>query len=208
MPPGAPLMPAIRALRRVCVYCGSSPGRDPAYALAAREMAGALHARGIGLVYGGASVGLMGVLADRMLELGGEVTGVIPSHLVAYEVAHAGLADLVVVDSMHERKARMAALADAFIALPGGFGTLEEAFESITWTQLGIHDKPVGFLNVAAFFEPLRAFIDRLVEQRFVAPEHRQQVVFERSPEALLRSLETVELLPLQKWLDRPAPAP
>lgn len=198
----------MRSIARVCVFCGSSPGRDPRYAEAAGAVAETLCERGIGLVYGGASVGLMGALADRMLELGGEVTGVIPEHLVGYEVAHSGLGELVVVHSMHERKAAMAERCDAFIALPGGFGTLEETFESITWTQLGLQNKPVGFLDVAGFFAPLRAFIDQLVEQRFVAPEHREQVVFDDDPGRLLDRLAIVELLPLEKWLDRPAPAP
>jgi uncharacterized protein (TIGR00730 family) len=196
----------MRSIARVCVFCGSSPGRDPRYAAAARDLADILVTRGIGLVYGGASVGLMGALADRMLELGGEVTGVIPEHLVGYEVAHRGLSDLIVVGSMHERKAAMAERSDAFIALPGGFGTLEEAFESITWTQLGLQNKPVGFLDVADFFAHLRTFIDQLVDQRFVAPEHREQVVFDDEPGRLLDRLARAELLPLEKWLDRPPP--
>src|SRR5262245_12742237 len=143
-------------MRRVCVFCGSSAGNRPEYADAARHLGAALARRGLGLVYGGGHVGLMGVVADAVLRAGGEVIGVIPQALVERELAQAGLTRLEVVDTMHQRKARMADLADAFVALPGGFGTCDELFEILTWSQLGLHARPVGLLNVAGFFDPLR----------------------------------------------------
>src|SRR5947207_1854347 len=146
-------------MRRVCVFCGSSTGARRVYADAARTLAATLVRRGLGLVYGGGSIGLMGVLADAVLAAGGEVTGVIPRALATKEIAHRSLPDLRVVETMHERKATMAALADGFVALPGGFGTLEELLEVVTWTQLGLHAKPAGLLNVEGYFEPLAALL-------------------------------------------------
>ncbi|MFP5246901.1 MAG: TIGR00730 family Rossman fold protein, partial [Thermoanaerobaculia bacterium] len=160
-------------MQRICVFCGSNKGSDPAYLDAARNL-GTLFAReGIALVYGGGSVGLMGELADAVLHAGGEVIGVIPHALWAREVGHRGLTDLRIVDTMHERKAMMADLADAFIALPGGLGTLEEIFEIWTWAQLGLHAKPVGFLDVNGFYTPLMQFLERAARERFLRDEHR-----------------------------------
>lgn len=180
---------AFPRLRDVCVYCGSAAGLRPAYAEAARAFAAALLARDAGLVYGGARVGLMGVLADAMLAGGGRVVGVIPASLVAREVAHAGLTDLRVVDSMHARKAEMADRADAFVALPGGLGTLDELFEIWTWAQLGLHRKPVGLLDVDGYFADLLRFLDGAAAAGFVRPAHRALLVVEREPEALLARL-------------------
>lgn len=190
-------------MNRICVFCGSSPGRDPAYLWAARRTADVLLDRELGLVYGGAGVGVMGGLADRMLEGGGEVIGVIPRALVDREVAHQGVDDLRIVDTMHQRKETMADLSDAFLALPGGLGTLEETFEVITWSQLGLHDKPCGLLNVGGYFDHLAAFLDHAVEQRFLRPLHRGLVLMEGSPEVLLSRFESWVPPAVSKWLDR-----
>lgn len=173
-------------MRRICVYCGSRPGRDPAYAAAARTLAGALAERGLELVYGGGGTGLMGVLATEALARGVRVTGVIPRALVARELAHTSLDELVLVDSMHERKARMEALSDGFVALPGGFGTADETFEMLTWSQLGFHAKPVGLVDVRGFFAPLLAFVDSATAAGFIDPAHRALLVSEEDPSALL----------------------
>lgn len=188
-------------LGAVCVFAGSSPGARPAYALAARTLGRALAAEGISLVYGGGSVGLMGVLADEALAEGGSVTGVIPRALFEREVGHDGLKELRVVESMHERKARMAELADAFIALPGGMGTLEELFETLTWGQLGYHDKPCGLLNISGYWDPMLAALDRAVGERFLADEHRRMLLVEEEPAALLELLRTYEPPRVEKWL-------
>ncbi len=190
-------------VRRVCVFCGSSPGASPRYLAAANGLGVLLAQRGLGLVYGGASVGLMGKLADAVLAEGGEVIGVIPRAMITKEVAHAGLLDLRVVDSMHERKALMADLSDAFIALPGGIGTLEELLEILTWSQLGIHDKPCGVLNVRGYFDGLLALLDHVVAERFMRPEHRAMLLAEPTPEALLDALEGYAAPVQEKWLDR-----
>ncbi|MGV3723906.1 MAG: TIGR00730 family Rossman fold protein [Actinomycetota bacterium] len=190
-------------MRRVCVFCGSSRGGRTEYEAAARQVGALLAERGIGLVYGGGAVGLMGAVADAALAAGGEVIGVIPEALLEWEVAHQGLADLRVVRSMHERKALMADLSDAFIALPGGFGTFEELCEVLTWSQLGIHAKPVGVLNVAGYFDPLLALFDHAVEERFVRPMHRSLVLQETDPSRLLELLASFEAAPLDKWIDR-----
>lgn len=176
-------------LRRLGVFCGSSVGGRPVYAAAAAALGRALAERGVALVYGGGCVGLMGILADATLAAGGHVVGVIPQALVDLEVCHRGLPDLRVVASMHERKALMAELADAFVALPGGIGTLEEFFEVWTWTQLGVHRKPCGLLNVAGYYAPLLACIDHLVAERFLHPTHRALVLVEAEPAALLDRL-------------------
>lgn len=187
----------------ICVFCGSSPGRQPEYAEAARHLGRSLAISGRRLVYGGGNVGLMGVLADAALEHRGEVTGVIPRHLVDREVAHSGLSCLRVVDSMHQRKQAMADLSDAFVVLPGGLGTLEEFFEIWTWGQLGLHRKPYGLLNVAGYFDPLLAFLDHAVAERFVSTDHRALLRVADDAEALLSSLEAYEPPSTEKWIDR-----
>jgi uncharacterized protein (TIGR00730 family) len=175
---------------RVTVFCGSSPGASPRYAAAARAMGEALVARGLGLVTGGGRVGLMGVVADAVLGRGGEALGVIPRLLATREVAHEGMTRLHVVETMHERKALMATLGGAFVALPGGMGTLEELFEALTWAQLGIHRKPVGLLEVDGYWAPLERFLDHAVEAGFLRPVHRALLVRARDPHELLDLLE------------------
>ncbi len=176
-------------IRRLCVYCGSSPGARPVYAEAAAALGTLLAREGIGLVTGGGRVGLMGVVADAVLAAGGEAVGVIPQALMDREVGHEGLTDLHVVSTMHERKALMAHLSDAFVALPGGLGTLEEIAEMLTWAQLGLHPKPCGLLDVAGYYAPLVRFFDHATTERFVRPEHRALLVVERDPERLLEQL-------------------
>lgn len=188
-------------LGRVCVFCGSNTGTVAAFQSETRRLADALLARKIDLVYGGGCVGLMGVLADAMLEGGGHVIGVIPDALVAREVAHTSLPDLRVVGSMHERKALMASLADAFIALPGGFGTFEELFEALTWTQLGLHAKRCGLLNVAGFYDPLLALLDQAVRSGFLNAGNRRLLESATEPEALLDALALPLAPPEAKWL-------
>lgn len=190
-------------IRRICVFCGSNSGSNPAYTEAARHL-GQLFARhGICLVYGGGSVGLMGELADAALQSGGEVIGVIPHALWAREVGHRGLTDLRIVETMHERKAMMADLADAFIALPGGLGTLEEIFEIWTWAQLGLHAKPMGFLDVNGFYGPLMQFLDRAVSDRFLKGPHRAIAMVDADPEKLLARFETWHPPRVEKWITR-----
>jgi uncharacterized protein (TIGR00730 family) len=187
----------------LCVFCGSSPGAEPAFSEAAANLGRELADRGIRVVYGGGSVGLMGVLADAALEAGGDVLGVITEALLDREVGHRGLTTLEVVSTMHERKALMADEAGAFVMLPGGFGTFDEFFEAVTWTQLGIHAKPCGVLDVGGYFEPLRTFLDSATDQRFVSTEHRALVRFATSPDELLASLSDWEPVSAGKWLDR-----
>ena len=188
-------------MKRVCVYCGSSIGNQPIYREMAVAMGALLARRGIGLVYGGGNVGLMGVIADAVLAGGGEVIGVIPRSLANREIAHVGVTDLRVVDSMHTRKALMADLSDAFIAMPGGVGTFEEFFEAVTWTQLGVHRKPCGLLNAGGFYAPLAAFIDQAVTEGFIKPIHRALIVVDDNPERLLNTLATIELPDVPKWI-------
>ena len=173
-------------LRRICVFCGSSPGARPEYREAALQLADTLVDRKLGLVYGGASVGLMGQIADRVLARAGEVIGVIPNTLVEMEVAHAGLADLRRVGSMQERKAVMAELSDAFISLPGGFGTLDEMTEMVTWSILGIHGKPSGLLNIDGYYDPLLRFLDHAVTEGFIKPKHRALLMVANTPSEIL----------------------
>ena len=173
-------------LRSVCVYCGSNAGSRPAYAERAAQLGERLAREGLTLVYGGGNVGLMGIVADAALAAGGEVVGVIPQQLMRWEVAHTGLTRLEVVANMHERKARMFDLSDAFIALPGGFGTLDEMFEMLTWRQLGLGDKPCAFLDVDGFFEPLMAMLDRMVAERFLHPDQRRDLWHGADLDALL----------------------
>jgi uncharacterized protein (TIGR00730 family) len=191
-------------MRRVCVFCGSSPGARPAYGDAAEEFARLLVEEGIGVVYGGGAVGLMGRLADSVLAAGGEVIGVIPEALVAREIGHKGLSQLRVVGSMHERKALMADLADAFVALPGGLGTLEELFEVYTWTQLGLHRKPCGLLDVDGYYDGIARFLAHAVEERFLREEHRAMLMVERDPRALIERMRRFRPEATSpKWIDR-----
>ena len=189
-------------MKRVCVFAGSSSGRNPLYARAAQELGAVLASRHIGLVYGGARVGLMGAMADAVLAGGGEVVGVIPDSLVEKEVAHTGLTSLRVVRSMHERKALMAEMADAFVALPGGWGTLDEMFEILTWAQLRLHNKPCGLLNVQGYFDRLLSFLDLTMEQGFVRREYRALLSVADRPTALLDALAAQVPPTVEKWLD------
>jgi len=193
-------------LRSVCLYAGSSPGADPAYAQAASELARLLAARGIGIVYGGASVGLMGTLADAALEAGGEVVGILPAALGSREIGHPGLTRLEIVDSMHQRKARMAELSDAFVALPGGVGTLEEVVEALTWTMLGIHLKPVGLLNVGGYYDLLEAFLDRARGESFLRPEHRALLLSDPDPATLVARLTMWAPAHASRWTSTETP--
>jgi uncharacterized protein (TIGR00730 family) len=185
-------------VRSICVFSGASPGSQAQYAAAAQELGAELAARHIRLVYGGASVGLMGVVADSALAAGGEVIGVIPQQLVDREVAHQGLSDLRITSSMHERKALMAELSDGFVALPGGYGTLEEFAEVLTWSQLGLQCKPCGLLNVADFYRPLLQFFDHAVNEQFVRAEHRDLILADTDAARLLDALDS--WVPPQEW--------
>ncbi len=189
-------------MKRICVFCGSSSGRNALYLDAARRMGRTLARRGIGLVYGGGGVGLMAAVADAALEQGGEVVGVIPRALQLRELAHDGLTALHVVGSMHERKAKMAELAHGFVALPGGMGTLEEFAEVLTWAQLGLHERPVGLLDVAGYYRPLVAFFDHAEAEGFLRPEHRKLVLTADDPDALIDRFLAWEPPGLQKWID------
>lgn len=189
------------AIRSICVFSGSSPGRDPAYAAAAAGLGALLAREGIRLVYGGASVGLMGAVADAVIDAGGRVTGVIPRSLASREVAHTRLDDLRIVCSMHERKAMMAELSDAFVALPGGIGTLEELFEVWTWAQLGDHAKPCALLNVHGFYERLLGFLDHVVDEAFLKPVHREMLIVENDAPALLGAIRAHRPATVAKWI-------
>lgn len=193
-------------MKSICVYCGSSPGARPAYAEAAVALGTVLAQEQISLVYGGSNVGLMRVLADTVLAHGGTVVGVLPRVLEAWEVAHAGLTELLVVETMHARKLLMTERADAFVALPGGFGTLDELAEVLVWAQLGLHQKPVAVLNVAGFFTPLLAWLDHMVGERFLRAEQRAMLIVESDPAALLARLRAFQPVAVEKWLDRPPP--
>jgi uncharacterized protein (TIGR00730 family) len=190
-------------LAAVCVFCGSNRGANPEYEQAAREVGRLLAEEGIRLVYGGASEGLMGLVADAALAAGGVVTGVMPRGLAAEEPPHNGLSELHLVGTMHERKALMAEQSSAFLALPGGLGTMEEAFEAISWTQLRLQDKPTGFLNVGGFYGPTMAQLDRMVTEGFVRQEHRDSIYFDDQPSRLLRRLAGFEAPDIHKWIDR-----
>jgi uncharacterized protein (TIGR00730 family) len=192
----------VSEIRRVAIFCGSNSGARSDYVEGARALGRLLAQRGIGIVYGGSNVGLMAALADAVMDEFGEIIGVIPRMLVEREVANTALADLRVVDSMHQRKAMMAELADGFIALPGGIGTLEEFFETWTWGQLGMHAKPCGLLNVAGYFDPLLEFLDHAVAERFVRDVHRAMVAVESDPAALLARFESYEPPRVVKWLN------
>jgi len=188
--------------QNICVFTGSQRGTLPAYSESAQQLARDLVARGFGLVYGGGNVGLMNVIADAVLDLSGHVTGVIPDSLVSKEVAHRGLSDLRVVQSMHERKALMAELSNGFIAMPGGIGTMEEFFEVLSWAQLGLHEKPCGLLNVAGYYDPLIEFLDRAVAQDFIKPKHRALLLVESEPAILLDRFEKKLAAPAAKPFD------
>ena len=190
-------------MKRICVYLGSNPGFDPAYAEATKALGLELAKRKLGLVYGGSDVGLMGLLANTSLEAGGEIIGVIPDLLVEKEVAHNGLTEQHVVNSMHERKQLMADLSDGFIALPGGIGTLEEFFEVLTWNQLGYHAKPCGLLDVNGYYTCLAEHMDRMVNQGFLVPEHRRMVLTDFTPGGLLDQFETYDPPQVDKWIDK-----
>ncbi|MFT4257591.1 MAG: TIGR00730 family Rossman fold protein [Pseudoxanthomonas sp.] len=189
-------------MKSICVYCGSNAGGKPVYAQRATELGERIARDGLTLVYGGGNVGLMGQVADAVLAGGGEVVGVIPEQLVNWEVAHTGVTRLEVVANMHERKMRMFDLSDAFVALPGGFGTLDEMFEMLTWRQLGIGDKPCAFLDVDGFYTPLIAMIDRMVEQRFLHPEQRADLWHGEDADAMLAWMRGYTPMKADKWLD------
>lgn len=195
-------------LRSVCVFCGSNPGRSAVYLDTVGELAELLASRGIRVVYGGASVGTMGALADRALAAGGEVVGVIPEQQAGVEIAHAGLTELHVVASMHERKALMGRLADGFIALPGGLGTLEEFAEIVTWSQLGLHHKPVGLLNTAGYYDHLLRFLDHAVEERFLRQDDRSLVLASTRPADLLDRMTEWKPRADQRWTSADEKAP
>jgi uncharacterized protein (TIGR00730 family) len=186
----------------VCVFCGSSPGNEPAYAEAARSLGSELASRGLTLIYGGGHVGLMGVVADATLDAGGEVVGVMPQSLIEREIGHTGLTELRVVGSMHERKALMSKLADGFVALPGGTGTLEEFFEVLTWAQLGEHRKPCGLLNADGYYDPLLAFFDHMVTEGFLSEERRAMALVAKEPVALLEAFTRYRPPAVPKWID------
>ncbi len=190
-------------IERVCVFCGSNPGNTEAYADAAAQLGKTLAEKGLGVVYGGSSVGLMGRVADAALAAGGEVFGVIPEKLRAKEIYHTELTKLHVVESMHDRKALMAKMADAFIALPGGIGTFEEFFEVLTWNQLGYHQKPCGLLNVNGYYAQMANFLDNVVQEGFLMQEHRNMVLASDSPEELLEKFESYDPPQVDKWIDK-----
>jgi uncharacterized protein (TIGR00730 family) len=190
-------------MKRICVFCASSRGANPRFAEAARELGRALVERGIGLVYGGGNVGLMGIVADAVIERGGEAIGVIPQALVDRELAHRGLSALHVVRSMHERKRMMHDLSDGFVTLPGGIGTLEELMETLTWAALGLHQKPCGLVDVDGYYDPLLALLARAVEDRLLRVEHRAMLLAERTPSALLDRFLGWRAPTVEKWIDR-----
>ncbi len=190
-----------KRLNSVCVYCGSSPGDLPVYLESAREVGMALADQGIRLIYGGGNVGLMGAVADGALEHSGEVIGIIPSKIVDLEVAHEGLTRLEIVDTMHERKNRMAELSDAFLALPGGIGTIEEIFEAYTWTQLGYHNKPCGLLNISGYFNSLIDFMKHMCDSKFLREEHYETLIVENDINSMLEKLEQAEPVQIEKWV-------
>lgn len=190
-------------LRRICVYCGSNSGNNPAHRTAAHALGAFLAGAGIGLVYGGGHVGLMGAVADGALSQNGEVIGVIPQSLMEKELGHGGVTELRVVTSMHERKQMMVDLSDGFIALPGGFGTLDELFETLTWLQLSFHDKPVGLLNVGGFFDGLVDFIGHMSHNGFLKPEHAACMLVENDPGRLIERMETFRPPDLGKWIEK-----
>ena len=189
-------------MKNICVYCGSSPGVSENYGIAARQLAAQLVSQNLGLVYGGGNVGLMGIIADEVLRLGGQVTGVIPQALMDKEVGHTGLSKLHIVANMHERKAMMAELSDAFIAMPGGIGTLEELFEVLTWSQLGFHEKPIGLYNTNGFYQKLHDFLLHTVEQGFLRAGHLDLLYIETDAASLLQKFAQYQPVHVKKWLE------
>jgi uncharacterized protein (TIGR00730 family) len=194
----------MQRFKRICVFCGSNPGKDEAYLEVARSLGRTLADRGIAVVYGGAKVGLMGAVADAALAAGGEVLGVIPMRLMSREVAHDRLTELFVVESMHARKTMMAHLSDAFIALPGGWGTLEETFEITTWTQLGYHSKPIGMLNAKGYYERVKEFVDHAEREGFLRTEHRRILHFADTVEQMIDILERAQVPHEPRYIDKP----
>ena len=190
-------------MEKLCVFCGSSTGNDPIYKNEAVKLANLLVRNGITLIYGGGSVGIMGILADHMLSVGGQVTGVIPQFLYDWEVGHDGVTELIIVDSMHSRKQRMAEISDGFMALPGGFGTLEEMAEILTWNQLKLINKPVGILNINGFFDPLLRMLDNMVQHGFLKQDNRDLLHDDTDPEKLLTKLKSAPIHPETKWIDK-----
>jgi uncharacterized protein (TIGR00730 family) len=188
-------------MKGIAVYCGSSMGTDPVYRDQAARLGQTLAERGIRIVYGGGKVGLMGALASAALEAGGEVTGVIPGFLQIKEVAHSGLTEMIRVETMHERKSRIEQLSDGVIALPGGYGTLDELFEMLTWGQLGLHSKPVGILNIKGFFDPLLETVDHMVAEGFLRADHQNQLVVSRDIHALLEGMADYLPPTVEKWI-------
>ena len=188
-------------MKRICVYCGSNPGTKPAFREAARKLGKQLAERGLGLVYGGASVGVMGAVADGVLENGGQAIGVLPHFFASKEIAHDGLDELIIVNSMHERKARMEQLSDGFIALPGGWGTIEEIFEVLTWAQLGHHQKPCGLLNVDSYYDELSGFLENAIRNQFVKEEFRPMMMIENEPSRLLDRFDSYTAPVVKKWI-------
>ena len=193
----------MRIINSICIYCGSSSGRLEAYGYAACSVAAALVGRNIRLVYGGASIGIMGIVADQVLKLGGQVIGVIPKALAHKEIAHAKLTELHITQSMHERKLRMAELSDGFIALPGGIGTLEELFEIWTWAQLGFHNKPCGLLNTEGYYDSLIKFLDHVLAEQFVKQHHRDMLMVESKIDALLDRFDAYQPAVVKHWVDQ-----
>ena len=189
-------------MKRICVYCGSSTGKSQDYVEAAKRLAASLVRQNLGLVYGGTSIGIMGIIADQVLALGGEAHGVIPKSLQEMEIAHNSLTELHVVESMHERKSMMASLADGFIAMPGGVGTLEEIIETLTWAQLRFHNKPCGLLNTNGYFDHLLAFLDHALMEGFLRQGHRDMLQVDDDPDALLRKFRSYKVPVVQKWVD------
>jgi len=188
-------------MKRICVYCGSNPGSKPVFRQSGRELGRELAKRGLGLVYGGASVGVMGAVADGVLEAGGSAIGVLPHFFSTKEIAHGGLDELIIVNSMHERKAKMSELSDGFIALPGGWGTIEEIFEMLTWAQLGHHAKPCGLLNIDSYYEELSAFLEKAIENQFVREEYRPMIMIEDTASRLLDRFENYRAPRVKKWI-------
>lgn len=190
-------------MKSICIFCGSNPGKGTVYADATRAMVRAIASAGIRIVFGGGKVGLMGVVAETAIEAQAYVIGVTPRRLLEHEVVHTGLTELHVADSVHERKVMMAKMADAFIVLPGGMGTLDEMFEMLTLTQLGVHRKACGLLNVAGFYDRLTGFLDHMVDERFVQPEHRDMIIVDNDPLRMIERLRTWTLPEVSKWMDR-----
>ena len=190
-------------MKSICIFCGSSPGKRPIYLEAARSVGRTIAETGMRMVYGGGAVGMMGAVADACLEAGGEVIGVITQRLSDLEVAHEGLTEIEVVQTMHERKARMAELSDGFVSLPGGIGTLEEMFEVFTWAQLEIHAKPLGLLDVEGYYDELHAFLKHMVEERFLLPEHGEMLLLDDDFEQLVARMMAFEPVKIEKWVDR-----